>query len=205
MRPSGVARCPPRAARRRRAGTHAADRCDGAAGDLSAGLALALGIEVVYLSAFWRHWLFFLSRAAVEPRWKSWTMLALGATAITLAFAALCAVLLRHDHVEARRPVAKASGARGASYDASAAGAPSPFSVAFENAAWTVADAVPVLDIPRTLDDWKPRYALVGQAGGWLMLVYKLLVLLPLVGPLGGLVGEIQGAASEGREASSAT
>ena len=171
--------------------------------DVSAGLALALGIEVVYLSAFWRHWLFFAPRGAVEPRWKSWTMLALGATAITLAFSALCAVLLRQEHVEARAPVSAGSSTPAATYDAAATGAPAPFSVAFENAAWTVADAVPVLDIPRTLDDWKPRYALAGRVGGWLLLGYKLLVLLPLVGLLGGFVEQVQKTASEPNEASS--
>jgi hypothetical protein len=170
--------------------------------DFAAGVSLALGVEVVYLSAFWRHWLFFLPRDRVEPRWKSWAMLVLGGAAVTLVFTALCAVLLRQGHIDARAPATAGSSAKTAAYDPSASGAPSPFSVSFENAIWTVAAAVPVLDVPETLDDWKPRYELTGRTSGWLLLGYKLLVLLPLLGLLGGLLEELQGTGTERREAS---
>jgi hypothetical protein len=63
---------------------------------------------------------------------------------------------------------------------------------------------VPVLKIPQTLDDWTPRYAFTGRAAGWMLLSYKVLVLLPLLGLLGVLLERLQGKESTRDEAGAA-
>jgi hypothetical protein len=53
--------------------------------------------------------------------------------------------------------------------------------------AWNLLDAIPLLEIPQTLN-WEQATTLRDHLGGALLLAYKLLVIVPLVGLIVGLV-----------------
>lgn len=53
--------------------------------------------------------------------------------------------------------------------------------------AWNLLAAAPILEIPQTLN-WKPPTTLTDHLGGSLLLIYKLLVIIPLISLVVGLV-----------------
>lgn len=124
---------------------------------------LATAVSVAAVTGFWRRWAIW----RLPPRESAWRIFlstagALGMLTIAFAFATLVAA--EKDYIGARGQASLAS--------------IETFYL------WNFLDAVPVLEIPDTLNWQEPSFEVTDHAGGGLLLAYKVLVIVPVIGAL---------------------
>jgi hypothetical protein len=150
-----------------------------------AGL-LLVAVIVIWKTGFWRCWRFW----APEHEENTWVALSSAAVAVVVlieAFAALTAMSAQEGWV-------KVSGFEAGDPPTQVMPADHPFKppeadndVHFELEelyVWNVLDALPGLKVPETLNWDEAEHSLDDRLGGGILLVFKLLVILPIVGVL---------------------
>lgn len=127
------------------------------------GFGLAIVVLYAALTGFWRRWVFWLPRPE-RGLLEELSQILVCWLVLTVTFAAATATLYRSGNL------------------ALEAGVPASDSLLeIEKVyVWHLLDAIPILDVPETIN-WELRSDLTDMAGGFLILAYKLLVILPVV------------------------
>jgi hypothetical protein len=147
---------------------------------LVAAGASAVAISVIAVTGFWRRWIFW-RRWRDEPVFSATLSNLVALAALTELFAVITVGAISYGGIGSADRVGLRLG------------------IVEQYYAWNLADALPVFELPKTLN-WARPLTLADHRAGLLLLSYKLLVILPIAGFFAHALGRARAGGRERRE-----
>jgi hypothetical protein len=154
------------------AGIRLEEKDGSTSGLLVAAAASTLAVSVIAITGFWRRWIFWRRRSD-EPLFSAAVGNLVALAVLTELFAVVTVAVISYGGIATGDRVGLRLG------------------IVEQYYAWNLADALPVLELPKTMN-WTRPLAFDDHGAGLLLLAYKLLVILPIAGFVAQLIDQVR-------------